>query len=137
MRILFALLLIPQMAHADIFDRMTGRFGDAVVDSESCAENPTFSIFTPDRARVNFAWARAVPSYTGAMITGFGGTVVRVEGQSLIMLRDRETRLNDAGAPVLWEMRATDDPDGYCWRRLDWNSAECLQMIRCEMQANS
>ena len=122
---------------ADVFDQMTGSFGVPDVPAESCSLNPAFSSFSPDRGRVNFAWARPVPSYTGAMITAFGGTVVRVEGGNLIMLRDDETRLTDAGQPVLWEMRATDVPDGYCWRRLDWPEDECLQMLRCVPEANS
>ena len=137
MRLLLTLLLLPQIANADIFDRLTGSFGDLDVPSESCAENPVYSSFSPDRGRVNFAWGRPVPSYTGAMITAYGGTVVRVEGQSLIMLRDDETRLTDAGEPVLWEMRPTSAPGGYCWRRLDWEAAQCLPMIRCAPEANS
>lgn len=137
MRLLVALLLIPQIAQADIFDHMTGSFGVPDVPSESCAENPVFSSFSPDRGRVNFTWGRPVPSYTGAMITAFAGTMVGVEGQSLIMLRDNETRKTGAGETVLWEMRPTDAPDGYCWRRLDWDASECLSMIRCTPQANS
>ncbi len=117
---------------------MTGSFGATDLAEESCAANPVFSSFSPDRGRVNFVWGRPVPSYTGAMITVYGGTVVRVDGQSLIMLRDDETRMTAAGQPVLWEMRATDAPDGYCWHRLDWDDPrQCLQLIRCVPEANS
>ena len=134
---MFILLFLPQIAQADIFDRMTGSFGLPDVIAESCAANPVFSSFSPNLGRVNFSWGRPVPSYTGAMITAYGGTVVRLDGQSLIMLRDDETRLTEAGEPVLWEMRATDNPDGYCWHRLDWDPAQCLQVIRCVPEANS
>lgn len=137
LRVLLVLLFVPQIAVADVFDRMTGSFGVPDVPAESCSANPVFSSFSPDRGRVNFVWGRAVPSYTGAMITAYGGMVVRVEGGSLIMLRDNETRLTDAGQPVLWEMRPTVAPDGYCWHRLDWDPAECLPLIRCTPEANS
>ncbi len=137
LRALLVLILIPQITHADIFDRMTGSFGLPDVPSESCAANPVYSSFSPDRGRIRFAWDGPVPSYTGAKITAYGGTVVRVDGQSLIMLRDAETRLTEAGPPVLWDMRATDDPDGYCWHRLDWDDGRCLQLVRCGTQANS
>lgn len=131
-------LALPQTAAADIFDRMSGTFAPPDVPEESCAANPVFSSFSADRGRVKFVWSLPVPSYSGAMITAYGGTVMRTDGQSIIMLRDDETRLTDKGQPVLWEMRATDDPDGYCWHRTDWTDpAQCLQLVRCAAAANS
>ncbi len=134
------LLLLSSPAGADIFSQMTGTFGvpPDEVPEESCSANPVFSAFSSDRGRVQFTWAHPVPSYTGTMITAFGSTVMRFDDDSITMLRDNETRLNPAGQPVLWEMRRTTKPDGYCWHRSDWpDDAQCLQLLRCPVAANS
>ncbi|NBZ86574.1 hypothetical protein [Stagnihabitans tardus] len=122
-------------AKADIFDRLSGSFGVPDLPEESCAENPAFSHFTADRSRVTFSWVRPVVSYTGAMITSYGGTVVATAPDSITMRRDNETRRDPSGALVLWIMRAT--PEGYCWTRSDWPPDECLPTVRCGSEANS
>ncbi len=137
-RVLVALaLLLPQPAAADIFARMSGLFGDPNYPPEACTANPVYSSFTPDHNRATFFWSHKVPSYTGAMITAYGGTVLWSDATSITMVRDNETRLTAAGDTVLWEMRATDHPDGYCWHRIDWPEDQCLQLVRCLANANS
>ena len=104
---------------------------------ETCAVNPVFSTFSPDRKRVTFAWEKPVASYTGAMITSFGGKVVAVGPDSVTMLRNDETRLGPDGRKVLWIMRFVPNPEGYCWTRADWTDGQCLPQVRCGAQPNS
>jgi hypothetical protein len=130
-------LLLPQPGLADVFAQLSGLHGDPEFAPESCAENPAHSAFSPDRTRIVVSWADPVESYTGALITSFGGTVVGSSGTSITMLRDNETRFAPDGTLVLWEMRVMADPQGYCWRRLDWAQDVCLPLVRCEAEANS
>ena len=124
-------------AQADIFSRLSGTFGDPAVPEESCTANPVFASFTSDHRRVTYSWASPVPSYTGAMITGFGGTVVADSPGSVTMRRDNETRQLRDGSLVLWIMRAIVQPDGFCWTRPDWAPDDCAPMERCGAAPNS
>jgi hypothetical protein len=122
-------------AAADVFGRLSGTFGVPDVPEESCAINPVFSSFSPDHRRISFAWAKPVLSYSGAMITGFGGTVVQTGPDSITLLRDAETRLDAKGAQILWTMHET--ADGYCWTSSDQPAADCAALERCAPQPNS
>ena len=134
---LAALLLWPGLAQADVFARLTGTFGDPTVPEESCAANPAFSTFSADHQRLTVTWAKPVPSYTGAMITVFQGSVIKVHPASITILRDHETRLAHDGSQVEWIMRPTTDPIGLCWTRSDWIPHTCLQLERCKAAPNS
>ncbi len=138
LRLTIALLLgLTQPAAADIYGRMSGLFGDPEYPDESCSANPVFSTFTADRNRVVFSWGTPVRSYTGALISSYGSTVLWADGRSITMVRDNETRLTPEGDKVLWIMRVTDQPDGYCWHRIDWPDDSCIQLVRCEAKGNS
>ncbi|MGV8985485.1 MAG: hypothetical protein ACOH2H_04270 [Cypionkella sp.] len=129
--------LAPLPAQADTFARLSGTFGDTAVPAETCAANPVFVRFTPDHARIAFSWANPVPSYTGAMITAFAGTLVAVGPDSITMLRDNETRVLSDGSKIVWTMRATSNPEGFCWTRPDWPSDTCFALKRCGGAPNS
>lgn len=129
------LVLAPLPGKADIYDRLSGTFGDPLVQEESCDTNPVFSRFTADHSRVTFNWTRPVLSYTGAMITAFGGTLVATAPDSISILRDSETRITRDGAKIVWIMRATDD--GYCWTRADMRGEACQPVLRCTPRPNS
>jgi hypothetical protein len=131
------LVLAPLPGRADVYDRLSGTFGDPAVPEESCDSNPVFSRFAEDQRRLSFAWVHPVRSYTGAMITAFGGTIVATGPDSITLLRDNETRVTREGAKVLWVMRAIANPDGYCWTRPDLNDGTCAPLLRCQPAANS
>ncbi|MEO8242635.1 MAG: hypothetical protein ABI832_09985 [bacterium] len=133
----FVLMILPQVAEADIYARLSVLFGDPEVPEEACSVNPVYSRFTDDHNRAVFSWGHPVPSYTGAMITAYGSTVLWADAGSITMVRDHETRLTPEGDKVLWIMRATDQPEGYCWHRIDWPDDSCLQLVRCPSEGNS
>lgn len=124
-------------AAADVFASLSGTFGVPDLPDETCATNPVFSTFSPDRTRVTFTWNDPVLSYTGQMITSYGGSVVRAGPDSVTLQRDRETRLDYKGVKVLWIMRLTTNPEGYCWTQSDWSPQDCAPMLRCGPQPNS
>ena len=127
----------PLAAKADVFARLSGLFGDPAFPAEACTANPVFSTFSADHSRVTFNWARPVPSYTGDMITAFGGNVMAWDDTSVTLQRDAESRWTAAGDKVQWIMRATTQPDGYCWYRTDWVDQDCYTLVRCPSDANS
>lgn len=133
----FGVLAVSAMARADVFDRLSGSFGVPDLPDETCEANPVFSLFSHDHHRVTFTWEKPVLSYTGQMIVSFSGTVVAVDPESITLLRDNETRRDVSGATVLWIMRATDRPEGYCWTRRDWPPDQCVPQVRCKAQPNS
>jgi len=128
---------LAQPARADIYDDLSGVFESFDYPGETCVENPVSVSFSADHRRVAFSWARPVPSYTGGMITAFAGSVVARQGDSLVMLRDGEQRLDPQGNQVMWIMSPMTPVQGFCWSRTDWPQGTCLINLRCPAVPNS
>ena len=128
-RLLFALTCLaatPLWANP-----FSGVFGTDDPPEETCALNPMTQTLSPDHNRISFHWDTPVESYTGAMITDFGGTVTAMDAQSLTFLRDNETRLDPQGALILWTMHLL--PGGsYCYTSTGWPEEGCgPPYLRC------
>ena len=57
--------------------------------------------------------------------------VLADEGKTMRVRAVGEMRKTDAGAPVEWDLVMLN-PDTFCWRRADWQSGRCTQLLmRC------
>jgi hypothetical protein len=113
----------------------SGVFGVTDPPEENCATNPMTQVISPDHRRISFHWAIPVESYTGAMITDFGGRILASDKDSLTFLRDAETRLDAEGAPILWTMHLLPG-GGYCYSSSGWPDEACGDSyLRCPVDA--
>ncbi len=136
----FALCLacLAGTARADIFDDLSGTFGSLTQSETTCRLNPHRTTFSADRATVRLAWAAPFTDYRGEARTEGRYTILGHDAVSITMRAEGETRLTEAGDPVVWIMRRTAGIDGYCWGRTDWPEARCIGVhVRCPEVAPS
>lgn len=129
MRLALLLCLLALPARADMLGRLPGVWGSTLARADSCAVNPTTIAISG--TRITFTTPLPGQSYTGAMITSFGGTILAHDATTLEMLRDNETRRDPAGRPVRWFLRLDPASGGYCWQRND-DPQPCIpEWFRC------
>lgn len=136
----FALCLacLTGAARADIFDELSGTFGSLTNSETTCRLNPHRTVFSEDRATVSLKWMAAFTDYRGALRAEGLYTILGHDALSVTMRAEGETRLTEAGEPVVWIMRRTAGIDGYCWGRTDWPEARCIGVhVRCTEVAPS
>jgi hypothetical protein len=144
MRHLLPLLLIcaavPALGQtapaADVFDRLTGAFGTPFGGVDTCRDNPHSVRFSADRTRVAFRWGGDIRDYRGEWRAAADYSVLGHDDTGITMALDGETRLTDAGNPVVWILRPVKGLDGYCWGRTDWPLLRCIAVnVRCAEDA--
>lgn len=119
-------------AEGDIFSRLTGTYGSPDDPAQACATNPEHVTFSADGSRLLIDFETPVIDYLGQDRTQAGYDVLGQDSAGVTVLLDGEQRVTDAGEPVVWIMRPTSAPDGYCWGRTDWPVMRCPhQMVRC------
>ena len=129
MRPALLLILAALPARADMLDRLPGTWGSTAITEDSCTVNPTTIVITG--ARITFTTPKPGASYTGAMITTFGGTILRHDDTVLVMRRDDETRRDDLGRLLDWTMKLDPASGGYCWQASD-DAEPCItEWFRC------
>ena len=135
MRILLALWLIAGAAPAaaqSAMDVAPGLYGSATDPSLSCTANPHRLEVTGPRPHVELSWDQpAQDPEAGA--TFHARYDVMGADQGSITLRCEGSNLRaDDGGPVIWFLRLTAAPDGYCWGRADRSIVYCERpQIRC------
>lgn len=131
--IVLALAAAP--ASADIFDDLSGNFG-ATSGPNTCAANPHHVTFIDGRSRAHFVWDRPIIDFRNEERLEGTYEVLGHDAASVTMRIEGETRLTDAGEPVVWIMRRVDALHGYCWGRTDWPAGRCENVsIRCPAEA--
>ena len=102
----------------DIFAVVEGRWAWTTTDS-GCANEWHRITFTPDRTVMTIA---ASKPYEGADGKLDSLAVYDIVSHTLASIRGAirgETRLTDAGEPVVWDL-VLRSPDHYAWHRTDW-----------------
>lgn len=132
------ILVFPANAvRADVFDRLTGEFGN-LRGADTCAANPHRIRFSDDRTQAFFTWQGPMWSYRSLWEREAVYSVLSYDANGVVMRLEHESRLTDAGETVVWIARPIDRPEGYCWGRTDWPSQKCANAhVRCGTAALS
>lgn len=105
---------------------VTGRWAWS---NQSCEEEWQDITFSPDWSEMHIAHPRSFVGADGVedSITSYDVHEIgrdRVRGQI-----PGETRLNDAGEPVIWEL-VLRGPDRFAWRSTDWGPGRFTRDVR-------
>jgi hypothetical protein len=120
------------LAEDTVFDRAAGLYGHPGEINWSCEDNPHQIDFSSSPPHALFDWATPVEGYDGSQRNHVTYDVLDWDESSITMRMEGETRLTDDGQVVVWILRLTAQPDGYCWGRRDWPMMRCQhQALRC------
>ena len=134
-RALLALLIFanPALAEGDVFQSLSGTYGPLFSPTLSCKLNPHRISFYDNNQRARFDWQAEIVGYNEKRLKTAEYTVVGTSALGIILALDGESRLTDAGEPVVWILRPVQGLAGYCWGRTDWPELRCIAThIRCE-----
>jgi hypothetical protein len=124
--------LMPGVARAesDVMAQLTGTFGMPDNPDFTCEANPITITFSTDGTVMTSTMAEAIIDYEGKLRISGDYAVRRADSGGLALALEGESRLTDAGDPVVWVLRPT--PDGFCWGRTDWADEDCESYhVRC------
>lgn len=132
-RTLFALLCLAMPAHAevDVFERLSGVYGDPDAFVETCKRAPQHLIFTKDHARGAvqvFSDLNGTTDMLLAIDQRF--TVLGRTAQGILIQFDDEDIRGPSGALRTWEFRPLANPDRYCWHATGSPDGECINTVR-------
>ncbi len=132
-RILFALSCFAMPAHAedDVFERLSGVYGDPNGFVETCKGAPQHLIFTKNRKRGAvqvFSDLNGTTDMHLAIDRPF--TALRRTAQGVLIQFDGEEMRDPSGALMTWEFRPLSNPDRYCWHATGSPDAECINTVR-------
>jgi len=102
----------------DIFAAVEGKWAWTTSDS-GCTKEWHRITFTPDRRVMTIAASKPYEKTDGTMDSL---AVYDIEAHTRNSIRGAirgETRLTDAGKPVVWDL-VLQSPDRYVWHRTDW-----------------
>lgn len=126
----FFLALAASPAAADALDAVDGIWGLTRTPGFTCAANPT--TIRTEGERLVFSTPRPAPDFDGTPILSYSGRVLSHDADTLVLLRDHETRRDGRGDPILWTLHLS--PDGFCWERSDQPRPLCpAEWHRCEV----
>ncbi len=142
MRALLALpllLLFASPAPAQtVFERALGTYGSTTDPAASCTANPHRLSFLTNPPHAVFDWAQPVEDPNDGPTNHARYDILGADSNSITLRREGEMARTDSGGPVIWVLRLTVNPLGYCWGRLDRPSVYCeRQQERCEITAPS
>lgn len=122
----------PALAETDFFQTLSGSYGMPFSPTMDCKTNPHRVSFFDGNRRVRFEWQSDIQNYAGNSLNWAEYSVQGITDLGIGMALDGESRLTEAGTPVVWVMRPVQGFDGYCWGRTDWPDARCIAPhIRC------
>lgn len=132
--LLVALFLAPS-AQAEsrdpLLDHFEGEWGLPGTDS-TCEKIEATLKFSEDGSRLDVHYPVPVGSDIGRVSDVFEYSVVAVAGNSVRMKLDGETRKDDQGKLVVWDLVRLS-ADAFCWHRADWEPDHCsAPRIRCD-----
>jgi len=114
----------------DIFAAVEGKWAWTTSDS-GCTNEWHRITFTPDRRVMTIAASKPYETSDGTMDSV---AVYDIEAHTRRWIRGAirgETRLTDAGKPVIWDL-VLRSPDRYVWHRTDWPKVAHTRAIeRC------
>ena len=125
-------LLATPVAAQTAMDGMAGLYGSVSDPALSCTTNPHRLDVTGPRPHVELTWTRPAADPEAGATTHSRYDVLAADPGSITLRREGSRLRADDGGPVIWIMRPTADPDGYCWGRADRPIVYCERpQIRC------
>mgnify|MGYP006213424935 CR=1 FL=1 len=62
--------------------------------------------------------------------------IVDYDDSTIALMLEGDPNRTDTGERIIWLLRLTDQPAGYCWGRADWPSVRCVSpAVRCDAEA--
>jgi len=115
---------------ADVFAVVEGRWAWTTVDS-GCANEWHRIAFTPDRTVMTIAASKPYEAADGKLDSLAVYDILSHTQASIRGAIRGETRLTDAGDPVVWDL-VLKGPNHYVWHRTDWfRGASTVEIERC------
>ena len=139
MRALFALVLIAcaaPVAAETAMDLAPGLYGSANDPVLSCTANPHRLEVTGPRPHVELGWEQPAEDPEAGATFHARYDVLTADPGSVTLRREGSRLRADDGGPVIWVMRLTAAPEGYCRGRRDRPIVFCeRRQIRCSEAA--
>lgn len=132
---LFALVAscLPHAASADVFGRALGVYGSLTDPEQSCAENPHRLDVTPRPPHVELTWDHAFFDRGGKPREHARYDILDADDTSITLRLEGDDQRQANGDRVIWILRLTEAPQGYCLGRSDWDPVRCVERaVRCD-----
>lgn len=101
-------------------------------DADACDEQPQAITFSPDRSKMFITWMAKAPDSTGTRKRRSTYDVLDHSDGHVRGAIVGETRLTDAGDPVVWDLVLRSE-DVFTWHRSDWSEySYTADLQRCE-----
>ena len=135
MRALFTLMLLAcaaPVAAQTAMDAAPGLYGSASDPALSCSVNPHRLDVTGPRPHVELNWEQPAEDPEVGATLHSRYDVIGADQSSITLRREGSQLRAEDGGPVIWVLRLTATPDGYCWGRADRPIVYCeRRQIRC------
>ncbi len=113
------------------YTTIAGTWGFAEVNE--CAEDPRDFVFSRDGKRMSAVHKGLAEAGDGDLRSRFEYKVLAATPESLHVALEGETRLDESGQPVTWDL-VVFDTNTLRWRRSDWPQDEFTsELVRCEI----
>ena len=136
MRMSIALLLMvlaAPVAAQSAMDLAPGVYGSAYDPALSCTVNPHRLDVTGPRPHVELSWEQPAEDPEAGDTVHSRYDVLAADQGTITLRREGSGLRADDGGPVIWVMRLTQNPPGYCWGRTDKPSVHCERpQVRCD-----
>ncbi len=128
------LLALPHPAGAQsIIDTAAGTYGSLTDPATSCEANPHQLEFVGPPAHVQLKWAAPMHDPDEGPTDFARFDLLGADESSVTLRREGSALRSDTGGPVIWIMRFTANPLGYCWGRADRPTVFCERpQKRCD-----
>lgn len=100
----------------EVFDVAEGTWAS---DTAACGENPQAITFSHDRSQMFITWLAKAPDSSGTRKRRSTYDILEHSGGHIRGAIVGETRMTDAGDPVVWDLVLRSE-DVFAWHRTDW-----------------
>lgn len=133
--LMLALMTCPATAQT-VFDRAAGVYGRPDDPAASCTANPHRLYFNGQPPHAHITWQSPARTAQGDWTDRARFDIVDYDDSTIALSREGDPARTDTGDRIIWLLRLTDDPAGYCWGRADWPSVRCIApATRCDAAA--
>ena len=133
--LLYCALAAPVVAQP-VFDRAAGTYGAVNDPATGCATNPHLLEFSTNPPHALFTWQHPMLDPDEGPTRSARYDITGADEGSISLRREGSALRTDAGGPVIWVLRLTRNPQGYCWGRTDKPSVFCERpQERCDATA--
>lgn len=122
----------PLAASADLFKSVSGEWAVLDEGAVNCDKGTEFISFSEDFSVATFTSTEKYALGAGKESNAITDKVLDVQGNTITMSLNGETRTTAAGQLVVWSLVLVEDKV-FVWRRTDWLKSQSTQpRIRCD-----